>query len=47
MFEYIIGEDCSCTDIISSIALRTGQATLNNMKGVYSYYMPLALFSFG
>lgn len=38
MYGYIIGEDCSCTDIISPIALRTRQATLNNMKGFCSYY---------
>lgn len=44
MYELIIGEDCSCTDIIVSIALRTGQSTLNDTKVVCNYYMLLALF---
>lgn len=47
MYEHIIGEDCSCTDIIISITLRIGQDTLNDMKAVCNYYMFLALLSSG
>lgn len=47
MYEHIIGEDCSCTDIIIPITLRTEQDTLNNMKAVCNYYMFLTLLSSG
>lgn len=38
MYEHIIGEDCSCTDIIIPITLRTEQDTLNDMKAVCNWY---------
>lgn len=46
MYEHIIGEDCSCTDIIIPITLRTEQDTLNDMKAVCNWYSTSSGYSY-